>query len=244
MKDTLLKVCMTIMIFIGAFALTGCSNSLESVQEPMQAVDMTLLSNLMDKKEHDAKVQEIRDDIETLSAFIESEGETPQVVADDSLNEIEALEDIRDALQEQKDDIEARKAAYKTIYNKGKHIADVSATVPTTASGFCAAWVAIVYQSSGYPYIYMDADDMYWAYCDSSDRGDLMPGMIIAVPSHTHSSAGYTYGHVGIIVNDGGQWHVRHSSSGRVLYWTLDRWISYYGTTYTPKWGFAANALR
>lgn len=244
MRDTLSRLCIVAMILVSVVAITGCSSTFEDVPSNAQAVDISLLPNLMDKSEHEAIVAEIRQEIESLSSYIEGEGETPEATANDELNEIRTLENIRDTLQEQVDDIKARKAAYESLYKKGKHIADVSATVPTTASGFCAAWVAIVYQNSGYPYIYMDADDMYWAYCDSSNRDDIMPGMIIAVPSHTHSSAGYAYGHVGVIVNDGGGWYVRHSSSGRVLYWTLDRWISYYGTTYTPKWGFAANALR
>ena len=244
MRDTLLRLCIVAMIFISVVTITGCSNAFGSVPSSMHAVDISLLPNLMDKSEHEAIVAEICQEIESLSSYIEKEGETPKATTNDELNEITTLEGIRDTLQEQVDDIKARKAAYESLYKKGKYIADVSATVPTTASGFCAAWVAIVYQNSGYPYIYMDADDMYWAYCDSSDRDDIMPGMIIAVPSHTHSSAGYAYGHVGIIVNESGSWYVRHSSSGRVLYWTLDRWISYYGTTYTPKWGFAASALR
>ena len=64
--------------------------------------------------------------------------------------------------------------------------------------------------------------------------------MVIAVPSHTGTSAGRRYGHIGIIVAHDGQYYVRHSS-GSVKECTLDEWIETYGTTYEPKWGFAAD---
>ena len=64
--------------------------------------------------------------------------------------------------------------------------------------------------------------------------------MIIAVPSHPHTKAGRRWGHVGIIVERDGQLYVRENV-GYINERTLDDWISYYGVTYTPQWGFAAD---
>ena len=80
---------------------------------------------------------------------------------------------------------------------------------------------------------------MYWNYCTSSNREDIIPGMIIAVPSHTGTYLGSIYGHVGIIVTHDGQYWVRQDV-GPITEVSLDEWIVEYGDTYEPRWGFAA----
>lgn len=122
---------------------------------------------------------------------------------------------------------------------KAQPIEDATYYVSTAGSGLCAAWVSRCYQAAGFGYSGGDANDMYWKYCTSSNREDIIPGMIIAVPSHTHTSAGRRYGHVGIIVAHDGQYWVRHNI-GPIVEYSLDEWISYYGGIYEPKWGFAA----
>ena len=123
---------------------------------------------------------------------------------------------------------------------RAQPIEDATYTVPTAGGGWCAAWVSRVYQAAGFGYPGGNACDMYWNYCTSSNRDEIIPGMIIAVPSHTGTSAGRRWGHIGIIVAHDGQYYVRHSS-GSVKECTLDEWIETYGITYEPRWGFAAN---
>ena len=63
----------------------------------------------------------------------------------------------------------------------------------------------------------------------------LVLGMIIAVPSHPHTSAGRIYGHVGIYVGD----NIVRDNIGYIRTIDVDEWISYYGVTATPRWGWA-----
>ena len=76
---------------------------------------------------------------------------------------------------------------------------------------------------------------MYAAYCTSSDKSNLKVGMIIAVPSHPHTSAGRIYGHVGIYVGN----NTVRDNIGYIRDINVDSWISYYGATSTPRWGWA-----
>lgn len=124
---------------------------------------------------------------------------------------------------------------------KGQRIVDATYSVPSPGAGWCAAWVSRCYQSAGFGYPGGNANNMYWNFCHSSNRDELIPGMIIAVPSHTRTGyLGRRYGHVGIIVEYGGQWYVR-DNIGYINERPLDEWIGYYGTNYTPQWGFAGN---
>lgn len=59
--------------------------------------------------------------------------------------------------------------------------------------------------------------------------------VVPAVRTHTRTQAGSIWGHVGIYVGDG--W-VMHSVTSGVVRVPLDYWIEFYGTTYTPKWGW------
>lgn len=133
-----------------------------------------------------------------------------------------------------------RAAERERLIKQAQPIEDATYTVPTTRAGYCAMWCSLVYQAAGFGYPGGNACDMYWKYCTSSNREDIIPGMLIAVPSHTGTSAGRRYGHIGIIVAHDGQYYVRHSS-GSVKECTLDEWIETYGTTYEPKWGFAVD---
>lgn len=98
-------------------------------------------------------------------------------------------------------------------------------------SGLCAKWVSLVYQNAGFSYLGGNACDQYYAYCTSSDRAELQPGMIIAVP---HSPTSYEYGHVGIYIGNNLVMH----SIGTVLTTDLDEWISTYSYQCTAKWGY------
>lgn len=127
---------------------------------------------------------------------------------------------------------------YASASDKQKAIVNACHTTASPGSGWCAAWVTYVYQNAGAGSPGGNACDMYWNYCKYSDKSQLQVGMIIAVPSHPGTSAGRIYGHVGIYVGDGTIMH----NVGSIESMSLDNWISYYGKTYTPKWGFATSS--
>lgn len=106
---------------------------------------------------------------------------------------------------------------------------------PWPGVGLCAGWVEDVYKNAGVCDVDGNACDLYDWYCTSSDLSELKVGMIIAVRTHTRTQAGSIWGHVGIYVGNG---KVMHSVTSGVVSVPLDYWIEYYGTTYTPKWGW------
>lgn len=107
-------------------------------------------------------------------------------------------------------------------------------TTPSPGPGYCAMWVSKVFANAGYPYPGGNACDMYWNWCKSSNLADLKVGMIVAVPSHSHDSAGSIYGHVAIYIGDGKVME----NIGSVATTPLSSWMAYYGTTYPVKWGW------
>lgn len=107
-------------------------------------------------------------------------------------------------------------------------------STPSPGAGLCAMWVSMVFQNAGLGYPGGNANDMYNAWCTSSDLGSLKPGMIVAVSTHSHTSAGRIYGHIGIYVGGG----VLMDNVGYVRTIDVNSWVSYYGTTVTPRWGW------
>lgn len=110
--------------------------------------------------------------------------------------------------------------------------------VPTPGPGLCSEWVASVFKRIGQgqllPNNDYDADDMFYAYCGLDDLSELRVGMIIAVPSHTHTYAGSIWGHICIYVGN----NTVMDNIGCIRTMPLDEWLSYYTTTYSPKWGW------
>lgn len=107
----------------------------------------------------------------------------------------------------------------------------------------CAGWIYTVFRNSGlYTKKPSCAAWYYNNWCYSSDRNVLRPGMVIAVSTHTRTSAGKIYGHVGIYVGNN---TVRHytGSTGRISIQNvpLEQWIRTYGTTVAPRWGWLGN---
>lgn len=131
----------------------------------------------------------------------------------------------------------------------GQSVADASALqqavvnacyrVPSPGGGLCAMWVSQVYSAAGLGYPGGNANDQYAAYCHSSNRADLKPGMMVAVSSHPHTVMGRIYGHVGIYIGDGKVM----SNIGYIETSTIDYWISYYGQLVPVRWGFASSRL-
>ena len=120
---------------------------------------------------------------------------------------------------------------------KGSAIVAACGRVGSPGVGLCAMWVSRVYNAAGLGYPGGNANNMYWNFCTSSNKGDLKPGMIVAVSTYAGgSSAGRTYGHVGIYVGNG----TVMDNVGYIRTIGLDSWISSYGNIVTPRWGWAA----
>lgn len=108
--------------------------------------------------------------------------------------------------------------------------------VPSPGGGLCSEWVSMVFAEAGYRHVYADACDDYWWFCNSSNISDLKVGMIIAVPSHTHSYLASIYGHVCIYIGDGKV--MDNAGYGEIRVKDLYEWLAYYDTTYQPLWGW------
>ncbi|WP_234346312.1 coiled-coil domain-containing protein [Collinsella provencensis] len=105
---------------------------------------------------------------------------------------------------------------------------------PSPGGGLCAMWVSQVFYNAGFGYAGGNANDQYNAWCTSSNRNNLSAGMIVAVSTHPHTAAGIVYGHVGIYMGNG----VVMDNIGYIRSISLNEWISYYGATVTPRWGW------
>ena len=93
----------------------------------------------------------------------------------------------------------------------------------------------IVFKTAGISNFSGSASQFYSKWCYSSDRSELKPGMIIAVNNTGGSAAGRMYGHIGIYLGNN---TVRHYTGGVVQDFTLDKWIKWYGSVCTPRWGW------
>lgn len=115
-----------------------------------------------------------------------------------------------------------------------RRIVDAAYRTPSPGSGLCAMWVSQVFSRAGLGYPDGNACDMFWWWSNKGDIRDLKVGMIIAVPSHTHTYAGGIYGHVCIYI--GG--NMIMDNVGYIRTMSLNEWLAYYTTTYTPMWGW------
>ena len=166
----------------------------------------------------------------------------------------ELLQLAREREEQQRREEEARKAAEAASSGgSGAHAGGVSgsyndggtsgsqarviAACHSTGSpgaGLCAMWVSMVFSNAGFAYAGGNANDMYNAWTTSSNRADLKPGMIVAVSTHSHTSAGRIYGHIGIYIGGG----MMMDNIGYIRTISVNEWIRYYSTTVTPRWGW------
>ena len=58
--------------------------------------------------------------------------------------------------------------------------------------------------------------------------------MIVAVPTHTHTSAGARWGHIAIYIGNG----MVMDNIGYIRTTSLAWWLNYYHTTAIPQWGW------
>lgn len=120
------------------------------------------------------------------------------------------------------------------VIDQASYIVDIARKTPSPGGGLCSEWVDNVFEQAGFERAGGDACDDYWWFGKSSDLTELKKGMVIAVPSHTHTYLGGIYGHVCIYIGDG----KIMDNVGYIRTTTLSYWLDYYSTTYTPKWGW------
>lgn len=119
-----------------------------------------------------------------------------------------------------------------------RRVVESAFLTPSPGGGLCAEWIMRLMNRAGCGYAGdYDADDMYYAWCKSSDLSELKPGMIIAVPSHTHTYMGGLYGHVCVYVGNG----TVMDNVGYVRTSSLDWWLDWYHTNSVPQWGWYRN---
>lgn len=109
--------------------------------------------------------------------------------------------------------------------------------VPSPGVGLCSEWVSEVFYPVLGSYPNGDACDMFWNWCHSRDISQLKIGMIVAVPTHTHTNAGARWGHIAIYVGNG----MVMDNIGYIRTTSLAWWLNYYHTTATPQWGWVLN---
>lgn len=130
---------------------------------------------------------------------------------------------------------------YEASTEVQKKIVNAAYITPSPGAGWCAMWVSQVYQNAGLGYIGGNACDMYRNYTFTSDKSKLKVGMLVAVESSSSgSSAGLTYGHVGIYIGDGKV----IDNIGRIRVTTLDDWIASFCQHHPVGYGFPPNVNR
>lgn len=190
---------------------------------------------------NDSNIQSEKLDNTLTQVLVEGQKNQAKKVLKEFKKQLRQIEEEKQAKEEQKrieEEQRQEEERKQQLSSVGASIVAASYNTPSPGAGLCAAWVCYVYENAGYGQVSGNACDQYWNWCKSTDRNDIVEGMLIAVPSHSQTSAGAIYGHVGIIVEHDGQFYVRHNI-GYVTEDSLDYWISFYGTTYQPAWGFA-----
>ena len=120
-----------------------------------------------------------------------------------------------------------------------KKIVELARQVPSPGPGLCSEWIADIYERAGFRNVHTDACDYYWDYCKYTDYSHLKVGMVIAVPSHTHTRMGSIYGHVCLYIGN----NQVMDNVGRIRTLDMAYWLDYYSTSYKPKWGWYDNLL-
>ena len=118
-----------------------------------------------------------------------------------------------------------------------KKIVELARQVPSPGPGLCSEWIADIYERAGFRNVHIDACDYYWDYCKYTDYSHLKVGMVIAVPSHTHTRMGSIYGHVCLYIGN----NQVMDNVGRIRTLDMVYWLNYYSTSYKPKWGWYDN---
>ena len=236
----------------------------EELINEVKQVKAALEQDKADLEQAKAELERQKADLESLKAqqteqlgAVQAKQDEATAVVDNLSQDVKDLIAKRDAeilaaAEEERRQAEARAAAEAaakasgssgvtgslsgaSASTKGAAIVSASTQVGSPGAGLCAMWVSRVYSRAGLGYPGGNANNMYWNFCTSSNKADLEPGMIVAVSSWPGTAAGRIYGHVGIYIGGG---MVRHNV-GPIATMDLDSWISAYGATVTPRWGWA-----
>lgn len=121
-----------------------------------------------------------------------------------------------------------------TMSSSQQAVVNSAYNTPSAGYNLCATWVTWVFNNVG---IHFGGNgcDMTAAYCHSTNKADLKPGMIIGV---VHSPWSYQYGHIAVYVGNN---TVLSCELGSVATYTVDGFISTYGPANggsTVMWGW------
>ena len=197
----------------------------ESHEEPYEYKKFIVT---LDKKEMDSIIREVfadyPDNLKHYEALFLAQGNMAEIFGNTDL--INSLGGVGNG------------AEYKASSEVQKKIVDAAFITPSPGPGWCAMWVSQVYQNAGLGYIGGNANDMYRNFTFTSDRSKLKVGMLVAVESSSSgSTAGLTYGHVGIYIGDGKV----IDNIGHIRVTTLDDWIATFCKHHPVGYGFPPN---
>lgn len=197
----------------------------ESHEEPYEYKKLIVT---LDKKEMDSIIREVfaeyPDNLKHYEALFLAQGNMAEIFGNTDL--INSLGGFGNG------------AEYEASSEVQKKIVDAAFITPSPGPGWCAMWVSQVYQNAGLGYIGGNANDMYRNYTFTSDRSKLKVGMLVAVESSSSgSTAGLTYGHVGIYIGDGKV----IDNIGHIRVTTLDDWIATFCKHHPVGYGFPPN---
>lgn len=197
----------------------------ESHEEPYEYKKLIVT---LDKKEMDSTIREVfaeyPDNLKHYEALFLAQGNMAEIFGNTDL--INSLGGVGNG------------AEYEASSEVQKKIVDAAFITPSPGPGWCAMWVSQVYQNAGLGYIGGNANDMYRNYTFTSDRSKLKVGMLVAVESSSSgSTAGLTYGHVGIYIGDGKV----IDNIGHIRVTTLDDWIATFCQHHPVGYGFPTN---
>ena len=197
----------------------------ESHEEPYEYKKIIVT---LDKKEMDSIIREVfaeyPDNLKHYEALFLAQGNMAEIFGNTDL--INSLGGVGNG------------AEYEASSEVQKKIVDAAFITPSPGPGWCAMWVSQVYQNAGLGYIGGNANDMYRNYTFTSDRSKLKVGMLVAVESSSSgSTAGLTYGHVGIYIGDGKV----IDNIGHIRVTTLDDWIATFCKHHPVGYGFPPN---
>ncbi len=219
--------------------LEASKAELESQMAALEALRETQTEQLASMQETQAEVQELLSDLsEEVEALIEQRD--AEILAAAEAEAQAALEEAaRQAAASSGLDYIPEVGSgedYEAASDAQKRVVNACYVTPSPGAGYCAAWVSLVFSNAGFGYIGGNACDMYSSWCTSSNKSDLQVGMIVAVSSYSKSYSGRIWGHVGIYIGD----DQIMDNTGSIAVNDLDTWLTYYGDTVSPRWGWAS----
>ncbi|MGI6230293.1 MAG: PcsB-like coiled-coil domain-containing protein [Tractidigestivibacter sp.] len=231
----------------------GLQEELKAQQEELENEKQELETQKSDLESQQTELENLKADQQSQLADVQSKQAEAEQLVEQLNSEVQDLISQRNAellaAQEAARQVRETTSSGGTTSSpsiesgaSGSQAAVVSAaySTPSVGAGYCAAWVSNVFRNAGIGSFSGNACDMYWAYCTSSDQSAIQTGMIVAVPTEPYSAAAILYGHIGIYVGNG---TVRHSASGVVKSQSLSSWISEFGVTSTPRWGWLGGVV-